>query len=180
MWGYRNFAMTGIAQRLEELYAHMARTRCGPGFDGEAYVEIEDGVLKLGDDYSQAEFRWPCFYRIERCMTCTVFQLIDGQCLIIPMRAFEYKIEPYKAFIRELEQRNDDAGGWDGIVEKYLCEYKLTCPKCKYELYRTKSALCPECGKAITPDDFRQESVTKVSESGPVENYQTESVNEYR
>jgi len=157
MWGFRNFALSGISQRLEELYTHMARTRCGPGIDGEGYVEIEDEILKLGDKHIKAEYRWPCFYRIERCTTCAVFELIDGRSLM----------EPYKSFIDELEQRNHDAGGWDGIVAEYLCDYKLTCPKCKYELFRTKSALCPECGKPITPDDFRQDFVTKVSKSEP-------------
>lgn len=169
MWGYRNFALSGIAQRLEELYTHMARTRCGPGIDGEGYVEIGDESLRMGDRHIQAEYRWPCFYRIERCMTCAVFELIDGRHLIIPMRAFEYKMEPYKSFIDELEQRNHDAGGWDGIVAEYLCDYKLACPKCRYELFQTKRALCPECGKPITPDDFRQDLVTKLPRSEPVE-----------
>lgn len=165
MWGYRNFALSGAAMRFEEVLAHTARTMCGPGVDGLTYMELTESKLILADTSSHATHRWPCFRKIIRCPTCTVCQLLNGSCVIVPMRAFDYQLDAYKRFVSEIERLNEEAGGWDGIVEQFLRDYRFNCPDCGYQLHMVSAARCPECGKDITHEDFQIGRIERIDQS---------------
>lgn len=161
---YRNFTLTGVGRHLNEFYANISKSQGGPGVHGQVYMELRENALVVGDLYTSAQMRWPCFKRFVSCPTCTLCELTNNNLIAIPMRAFEYDEHAYDAFINELKSLNDGAGGWDGIVSRHLQDYSLSCPSCKYELHESASATCPECGKALTATDFQFEKVKRASE----------------
>ncbi len=160
----RNFTITGMSRELTEILANNAKMSRGPGYDGLSYVEISDDGIVVGDQYAQSRAAWPCFKRIHRRPTCTVCELPNSNFYTIPMRATGYDEDEYNALIDEIERLNEEAGGWDGIVARYLMEYSLECPDCAYQLHQNPSATCPECGRAIDTKDFQNMQSKRVAE----------------
>ena len=159
---YKLLIRGSVTTAFTDRYYDITRSLAGPGFDGVQTIKLTEDNLVIADPWVRRSYHWPCARKIHRDDDRSFIELVTGEWVLIPARAFAGTDE-YRAFIDEINHRNMTAGGWSKIVVDQLKIHRLRCQKCKYELHKAPEARCPECGREIIHTDFRSSTTERVN-----------------